>query len=118
MREADFDNAFIFKYSPRPGTPAAVWKDDVSEAEKMRRNQVLLEDQDVRGLAANQKLVGTVQHVLAEGPSLRNAARWSGRSPGNKIVIFDPQPGLQPGALASVRITRAAPQTLYGDVCV
>ncbi len=116
MREADFDNAFIFKYSPRPGTPAAAWKDDVSETEKMRRNQVLLEDQDVRGLAANLRLVGTVQEVLAEGPSLRNAARWAGRSPGNKIVIFDPQPSVQPGALARIRITRAAPQTLYGDI--
>jgi tRNA-2-methylthio-N6-dimethylallyladenosine synthase len=116
MREADFDNAFIFKYSPRPGTPAAAWKDDVSDAEKMRRNQVLLDDQDVRGQAANQRLVGTVQEVLVEGPSLRNAARWAGRSAGNKIVVFDPRPGLTPGALARVRITRAAPQTLYGDV--
>ena len=118
MREADFDNAFIFKYSPRPGTPAAAWDDDVPDAEKMRRNQVLLEDQDVRGLAANQRLIGTVQEVLVEGPSLRNAARWSGRSPGNKIVIFEPQPGLHPGALARIRIMRAAPQTLYGEVTI
>ena len=115
MNEADFDNAFIFKYSPRPGTPAADMEDDVSEEEKMRRNQVLLEDQDRRGVAANQRLVGTVQEVLVEGPSLRNASRWSGRSPGNKIVIFDPIPGMQPGTLAQIRITRAAPQTLYGD---
>jgi tRNA-2-methylthio-N6-dimethylallyladenosine synthase len=115
MTEADFDNAFIFKYSPRPGTPAAGWTDDVPEADKMRRNQVLLEDQDLRGLAANRRLVGSVQEVLVEGPSLRNAARWSGRSPGNKIVIFDPPAGLVPGTLARVRITRAAPQTLYGD---
>jgi tRNA-2-methylthio-N6-dimethylallyladenosine synthase len=116
MNEADFDNAFIFKYSPRPGTPAAAWEDDVPETEKMRRNQVLLEDQDLRGAAANSRLVGTVQDVLVEGPSLRNVARWSGRSPGNKIVIFEPHPGLVPGTLARVRITRAAPQTLYGDV--
>jgi tRNA-2-methylthio-N6-dimethylallyladenosine synthase len=116
MAEADFDNAFIFKYSPRPGTPAAAWDDDVPEAEKMRRNQVLLEDQDLRGLAVNQRLVGSVQEVLVEGPSLRNAARWSGRSPGNKIVVFEPPAGLQPGTLARIRIARAAPQTLYGDV--
>jgi len=116
MREADFDNAFIFKYSPRPGTPAAAWKDDVPEAEKMRRNQVLLEDQDVRGLAANERLVGTIQEVLVEGPSLRNAKRWSGRSPGNKIVVFDPRPGLQSGEPARVRIIRPAPQTLYGEL--
>ncbi len=115
MNAADFDNAFIFKYSPRPGTPAADMLDDVAEEEKMRRNQILLEDQDLRGVAANQRLVGTVQEVLVEGPSLRNAARWSGRSPGNKIVIFDPTPATQPGSLARIRITRAAPQTLYGE---
>ena len=81
----------------------------------MRRNQILLEDQDLRGVTANQRLVGTTQEVLVEGPSLRNAARWSGRSPGNKIVIFDPIPGIQSGSLARIRITRAAPQTLYGE---
>lgn len=116
MNEADFDNAFIFKYSPRPGTPAAAMKDDVSEKEKMRRNQVLLADQDIRGEAANQRLMGSLQDVLVEGPSLRNAARWAGRSPGNKIVVFDPAPGVTPGTLATVRITRVAPQTLYGEV--
>ncbi len=116
MDEADFDNAFIFKYSPRPGTPAAAWIDDVTETEKMRRNQVLLADQDRRGEAANQRLVGSIQEVLVEGPSLRNAARWAGRSPGNKIVVFDPAPTVVPGTLARVRIVRVAPQTLYGEL--
>lgn len=116
MNEADFDNAFIFKYSPRPGTPAAALADDVTGHEKMRRNQVLLADQDIRGKAANQRLMGSLQTVLVEGPSLRNTTRWAGRSPGNKIVVFDPVKGLHPGALATVRITRVAPQTLYGEV--
>ena len=116
MDEAGFDNAFIFKYSPRPGTPAAQMPDDVSDEEKMRRNQVLLADQDRRGSALNEALVGTVQEVLVEGRSLRNAERWAGRSPGNKIVVFDPVEGLEPGTLAKVAITRAAPQTLYGEV--
>jgi tRNA-2-methylthio-N6-dimethylallyladenosine synthase len=118
MEEAGFDNAFIFKYSPRPSTPAAALPDDVPDDEKMRRNQVLLADQDLRGIAINQRLIGTVQEVLVEGPSLRNATRWSGRSSGNKIVVFDPSPELEPGTLAKVRITRAAPQTLYGELDV
>jgi len=116
MNHADFDNAFIFKYSPRPGTPAASMSDDVTGAEKMRRNQVLLVDQDIRGKAANQRLMGSIQEVLVEGPSLRNETRWAGRSPGNKIVVFDPIPGLQPGTLVNIRITRVEPQTLYGEV--
>ena len=116
MNLADFDNAFIFKYSPRPGTPAASMSDDVTGSEKMRRNQVLLVDQDIRGKAANQRLMGSLQEVLVEGPSLRNETRWAGRSPGNKIVVFDPVLGLQPGTLVNIRITRVEPQTLYGEV--
>ncbi len=115
MEEAKFDNAFIFKYSPRPGTVSATWDDDISEDEKARRNQVLLGDQDLRGTMMNQALVGTTQEVLAEGPSLRNKTRWSGRTSSNKIVIFTPPEGLQAGDKVSLVITRAAPQTLYAN---
>lgn len=113
MEAAAFDNAFIFKYSPRPGTVSATWEDDVSEAEKARRNQVLLGDQDVRGARLNAQLVGSEQEVLAEGPSLRNKARWSGRTSANKIVVFEPPAGIRPGDTIRLRIVRAAPQTLY-----
>lgn len=116
MEAAAFDNAFIFKYSPRPGTPSAARPDNVPDEEKRRRNRVLLNDQDARGAAINAALVGSVQEVLAEGPSLRDPARWAGRSPGNKIVIFEPPAGMKPGALARVSIERALPQTLYGKV--
>lgn len=115
MEEAHFDNAFIFKYSPRPGTVSATWEDDVSDEEKAHRNQILLEDQDARGTQINEALVGSVQTVLAEGPSLRNKTRWSGRTSGNKIVVFTPPEGLRPGDTLSLTITRAAPQTLYAD---
>ena len=113
MEAARFDNAFIFKYSPRPGTVSAGWDDDVTEAEKARRNQILLDDQDVRGLRLNEALVGSEQEILAEGPSLRNATRWSGRTSSNKIVIFTPPEGVVPGQRLRVVIARAAPQTLY-----
>jgi len=116
MEEAGFDNAFIFKYSPRPGTPAAAWADDVPEGEKMRRNQVLLEDQDRRGLRLNERLVGSVQDVLVEGVSLRNTDRWSGRTGGSKIVVFEPDGNCKAGDIVNVRIDRAMPQTLYGKV--
>ena len=116
METAAFDNTYIFKYSPRPNTPAAAMKDDVPAAEKMRRNQVLLDDQDVRGQRLNEACVGRTLDVLAEGISLRNAQRWSGRSAGNKVVIFEPRPSIAPGDLVPVRITRAREQTLYGEV--
>ncbi len=116
MDEAGFDNAFIFKYSPRPGTPAAEMPDDVSDDEKMRRNQVLLEDQDRRSLAINKRLINTETEILAEGPSLRNASRWSGRNPQNKIVVFETQLNIAIGDLVKIGITDAQPQTLYGEV--
>ncbi len=117
MERIGFDNSFIFKYSTRPGTPAAVWEDDVSDAEKMRRNQILLEDQQLRGTRINARLVGKTLEVLAEGPSLRNKARWSGRSSTNKIVVFDPVNGIKPGDMVQVEIERAMPQTIYGKIC-
>ncbi|MBT3192469.1 MAG: tRNA (N6-isopentenyl adenosine(37)-C2)-methylthiotransferase MiaB [Verrucomicrobia bacterium] len=116
METIGFDNAFVFKYSPRPGTPAAAWEDDVSDDEKLRRNKVLLDDQDQRGRRLNEQLVGNVVEVMVEGESLRNSARWSGRSRTNKIVVFDPVPGCEVGDLIRVRIDRAMPQTLYGSI--
>ena len=116
MEEAAFDNAYIFKYSPRPGTPAAAMKETVSETEKKRRNQVLLADQDRRGLALNEAWVGQKVEVLADGPSRRNATRWAGRSSGNKIVIFTNTGDVAAGDIVTVTIMRAAPQTLYGEV--
>ena len=118
MDEAGFDNSFVFKYSPRPGTRSAMLPDDVPTEEKERRNQVLLDDQERRGQMRNERLVGTVREVLAEGPSKRNAARWSGRDGGNRIVVWDAAPGAAqppPGTQVGVRVTEAHPQVLVGE---
>ena len=116
MEEASFDNAFIFKYSPRPGTRSALLEDDVPREEKERRNQVLLADQESRGLRRNGALVGTVREVMVEGPSLRNGDRWSGRDGGNRIVAFEPRGRMEPGSLVKVRITSAHAQILIGEL--
>ena len=116
MEEAGFDNAFVFKYSPRPGTPSSLLEDDVPDEEKRRRDQVLLADQDARGQRCNDRWVGRTVEVLAEGPSLRNPARWSGRTGQNKIVVFDPAPGLRAGDFVRVSVSSARPQTLYGEI--
>ena len=118
MDEAGFDNAFVFKYSPRPGTRSAAKPDDVPQEEKERRNRVLLEDQERRGLERNRALVGTVREVLAEGPSKRNASRLAGRDSGNRIVVWEPPAGSRAPALGEkvrVRILEAHPQILAGE---
>jgi tRNA-2-methylthio-N6-dimethylallyladenosine synthase len=116
MDRADFDNAYIFKYSPREGTPAAALVDDISADDKLRRNHVLLEDQDRRGLALHGVLVGQVVEVLAEGASLRNQDRWAGRTTTNRIVIFEPRTAVKAGDTVTVLVDRVGPQTLYGSV--
>ena len=116
MDEAGFDNAFVFKYSPRPGTRAAELADDVPVAEKERRDQVLLADQERRGLERNSRLVGSVRTVLAEGPSKRNRERWSGRDSGNRIVVFPPVDGVAVGDEAEVCVAEAHAQILVGEV--
>lgn len=115
MDAAGFDNAFIFKYSPRPGTRSAALPDDVTTEEKERRDQVLLADQECRGQARNDRLIGTVREVIAEGPSKRNAARWAGRDGGNRIVVWDADGSDRVGDLVKLRITEAHPQILIGE---
>ena len=114
--EIGFDNAFIFKYSPRPDTPAAGWTDDVPAQEKIRRNQVLLEDQNARCAAVYRSMPGTVVKVLVSGLSARNRARWTGRTRTNRIVVFEPAVGVKAGDTVRVRIEKAMPQSAFGVI--
>ena len=117
MRRVGFDMAYIFKYSPRRGTPAAERHvDDVPAETKLRRNQVLLEDLEGSVATRNQACVGQCVEVLVEGPSRRNAARWQGRSDTNKVVIFDPVGTTSPGALVRVAVERGTAHSLFGSV--
>lgn len=114
VEELDFDNAFIFRYSPRKDTPAATMDGQVPEEVKEARNQDLLQVIN-RGMAEKlQALVGTEQEVLCEGPSKTNAERFSGRTRTNKIVVFPGAPRLL-GGIFPVQIERASHSTLYGN---
>ena len=115
MAWVGFDNAFIFKYSPRKGTKSAEMPDDVPQAVKEERNQILLQDLEVRQCAKNASLVGTEQVLMLEGPSKRNPARWSGRTDTFKLAVFEPEGEMQPGDLVRVKIVRSTPMTLYGE---
>ncbi|MDR1789703.1 MAG: tRNA (N6-isopentenyl adenosine(37)-C2)-methylthiotransferase MiaB [Opitutaceae bacterium] len=110
----DFDMAYVFKYSPRGGTAAAGLPGRVPEAEMERRNQVLLGMLRENSLRRNAGLVGKVEEVLVEGPD-RTGARLTGRTRGNRVVIFEGAPGLA-GRLVNVRVERATASSLYGTV--
>ncbi|MEW5893076.1 MAG: tRNA (N6-isopentenyl adenosine(37)-C2)-methylthiotransferase MiaB [Pseudomonadota bacterium] len=115
VEELGFDGSFSFVYSPRPGTPAASLADDVSQEEKLQRLyrlQALLERQAQANSAA---MVGTLQRVLVEGPSKKDASELSGRTDNNRIVNFPGNARLV-GQFVDVRITRAYPNSLRGEV--
>ena len=111
--EIKFDNAFVFRYSPRRDTPAAGMADQIDERIKERRNHHLLEIVNESARHINERLVGRTLEVLCEGPSKTNPSRLMGRTRTNKIVLFE-GPGEFVGVLVDVRIERATGFSLYG----
>src|SRR2546429_2515260 len=122
VEEIQFDNAFVFRYSPRRDTPAAKMPAQIDEHVKEERNQDLLEVVNKSNRRILERLVGSQVEVLCEGPSKTNRARLMGRTRTNKIVVFPPSPKRRPtgereelvGELVNVRIERANGFSLYG----
>lgn len=110
-----FDMAFIFKYSVRPGTTAEPLGDPISEDVKAARNQVLLDHLGEYSLDCNEKLVGTVQEVLLEGPAKRGENMFVGRNRGYRKIIVPANERLV-GELVNVKITEATATTVIGEL--
>ena len=118
VRAVHFDNAFIFRYSPRRGTPAADLPDEMQlpESVKEARNHDLL---DLINAQAKEKLaaeVGSIREVLCEGYSKTTETRLTGRSPQNKIVVFEGPHDRLRGELLPIRIIETKGFTLYGEL--
>jgi len=118
VERVSFDNAFIFRYSKRRETPAAEMEDQLPESVKEERNQDLLAAVDRLARAKADSLIGTRQRILCEGPSKTNAERLMGRTPQNKIVVFEGDAARHTGAVFDVKIERSTGFTLYGDPAV
>ncbi|TAL18876.1 MAG: tRNA (N6-isopentenyl adenosine(37)-C2)-methylthiotransferase MiaB, partial [Aquabacterium sp.] len=120
VEEIGFDSSFSFVFSPRPGTPAAALEDDTPrevKIDRLQRLQALLETNVQR---ISESRVGSVQRILVEGPSRRNAQELMGRTECNRIVNFDggPNPARLVGQMLAVKVTRAYPHSLRGEVVV
>jgi tRNA-2-methylthio-N6-dimethylallyladenosine synthase len=116
--EVGFDASFSFIFSPRPGTPAANLVDGTPAAVKLARLQTLQARIEAHAQTISQAMVGTLQHVLVEGASRKNAAELQGRTGNNRIVNFAvPAQRVSQlvGALLPVRITAAMPHSLRGE---
>jgi len=113
IEEVGFDQSFSFVYSRRPGTPAASLPDDVTPEEKQRRLVRLQERVDAQALAISRTMVGSVQRVLVERPSRRDARQLAGRTGNNRWVNFDGPPSLI-DRFVDVVVTEAMPNSLRG----
>jgi len=111
--EIGFDNAFVFRYSPRKDTPAATMERQLSEEVKEDRNQDLLSVVNRHAQQKLQDLVGHTVEILCTGPSRHNDTRLTGRTRGNKIVVFE-GPAEMAGTLIDIEVAESAGFTLYG----
>lgn len=113
-----FDNAFVFRYSKRRGTPAAEMPEAVQVPERVKeeRNQDLLGLVNRLAKPKYETLVGREVEILCEGPSKTNERRLMGRTRTNKIVVFEGNPARHTGEVFNVRIEACSNFTLYGQM--
>jgi tRNA-2-methylthio-N6-dimethylallyladenosine synthase len=116
VERVQYDNVFAFRYSPRPGTPAATMPDQVDSGVKARRNAALLEATQRVAAARSARLAGRVMDVLVDGPSRKDPGELSGRTECNRVVNFDGIGAVAPGDSVHVRITEALPHSLRGTL--
>ena len=115
MSEVRFQNSYVFRYSPRPGTVAIPMGDDVSEEEKKRRNQILLDLQGEIASEKNQTRIGTIEEILVEGPSKRNPLRQTGRTDTHQAVHFEAERDLR-GKFVKVKIVDSTALSFRGEL--
>lgn len=113
--EVGFDGAFSFVFSPRPGTPAAGFKDDTPYEAKLKRLMRLQQRIDEQASAISLGMVGSVQRVVVEGTAKKDPRELCGRTDNNRVANFSGDRGLI-GKIAEVKITASLPHSLRGDV--
>jgi tRNA-2-methylthio-N6-dimethylallyladenosine synthase len=118
IEDTYFDASFSFIFSPRPGTPAANLEDTTPHEVKLARLQKLQAQIDTHVRAIAQKRVGTVQRVLVEGPSKKDANELMARTECNRVVNFAAGPGAARlmGEMIDVQITQAFAHSLRGEI--
>lgn len=115
MRQVGYDSAFMFKYSERPNTLAAKkYEDDVSDEEKTRRLEEIINLQRDLSFQSNKKDIGKTFEVLIEGESKRSTEKLFGRNSQNKVILFDKK-DLRLGQYVNVKVNDCTSATLFGE---
>ncbi len=115
IAEIGFDQSFSFIYSKRPGTPAASYPDEIQPEQKKQRLQLLQARINQQAQNISRSMTGSVQTVLVEGTSRKNPRELAGRTENNRVVNF---PGAVEliGEMVGIKITRALPNSLRGEL--
>lgn len=114
VREVEYDSAFTFIYSPRVGTPAAKYDDQIPENIKHDRFDRLVDEVNRCSAKKNSEYLGRIVTVMVDGPSKNDAGAWSGRTDTFKLVNFTSEEPLTEGQMVSVRITETKTFSLDG----
>ncbi|MEO8158034.1 MAG: tRNA (N6-isopentenyl adenosine(37)-C2)-methylthiotransferase MiaB [Betaproteobacteria bacterium] len=117
VEEIGFDDSYSFMYSPRPGTPAAGYADQVPLETRQTRLSRLQAAIEASAKAISQNMVGGVERILVEGSSRKHTGELAGRTSNNRVVNF-PGPSRLIGKLMDVHITAALAHTLRGEASV
>ena len=115
VREVEYDSAFTFIYSPRVGTPAAKYDNQIPENVKHERFDRLVEEVNRCSAKKNSEYLGRIVDVMVDGPSKNDAGAWSGRTDTFKLVNFTSEEPLTEGQMVSVRITETKTFSLDGE---
>ena len=115
VNEVGFENAYMFSYSKRTGTPAATMEDQVDEDVKTERLQQLIRLQNSRTKKESTRYLNETVKVLVDGPSRKNKEMLSGRTSTHKIVLFKGDKELI-GKFVNIKINETKTWTLYGEI--
>ncbi len=115
MNKIKFDSAFTFKYSPRSGTKAHEYSDQISEMDKHERLDKVIKLQKEHTFIRNKEMIGNIERVLVEKNSKRSINQWAGRTDSNKWVIFDKE-NANIKDIVDVLITDAKGISLHGHL--
>ena len=116
VNEVGFENAYMFMYSKRTGTPAATMENQVDEKVKNERLQKLIRLQNMKAREESQKYLGQTIKVLVEGPSRKNPEMLTGRTSTHKVVLFKNNGKNLKGKFINIKINDAKTWTLYGEL--
>lgn len=115
IKDVEFDNSFSFIFSARPGTPAASLEDTTPAPLKLKRLQFLQSVIDANTKKYSNAMIGTIQRILVEGPSVKDPNELQGRTENNRVVNFAGGKELI-GTLVNTRVTESYNYSLRGEL--